>query len=57
MDHRKLLGKYIEHVYNCEGFAFITDSKRRISQPDLFSDEEWAELEKIDGEPVEEGRC
>jgi hypothetical protein len=45
MDYRALLLKYINHVGECEGVTFIADHHRR---PDLFTDEEWAELCRLD---------
>lgn len=39
-----LLIRYIEHVGQCEGSVFLAPWHRT---PDLFSDEEWAELERL----------
>lgn len=49
MDYKKLLMKYIDHVYNSEGVTFLADSKRN-AWPDSvkFTDEEWAELQRLD---------
>lgn len=44
MDYRELLMKYIEHVGEEEGITFINRQPRE----GLFSDEEWAELERLE---------
>ncbi len=48
MDYRALLKKYIQHVHNEEGTSFIWEDWRRGR--DLFSDDEWAELTRLDTE-------
>jgi hypothetical protein len=48
MDYKELLRKYINYVEDCEGVNFITDLPRKPPFVDVvFTDEEWAELEKI----------
>ena len=42
MDYRELLKKYMDHVADCEGVFFLSNSDRV-----KFTDEEWKELEKI----------
>lgn len=45
-----LLGKYIDHVGNCEGVTFLSDHDR---YPNQFTDEEWALLQLIDRQGAE----
>jgi hypothetical protein len=45
MDYRELLKKYIAHVAYYEGISFLRDMDRDAS---LFTDEEWAELKRLD---------
>ena len=46
MDYRELLQKYIRHVGFHEGISFLRDIDRDASV--LFTDEEWAELKRLD---------
>ena len=46
MDAIELLRKYIEHVGNCEGICFLRDCDRT----DGFTDDEWAELQRVANE-------
>lgn len=52
MDHRALLGKYIEHVGACEGVTFLREFDRGGYGSDWpqFTDAEWQELKTIAGE-------
>lgn len=43
MDYRELLRKFINHVGDCEGVTFL----RNVDRTDWFTDEEWAELQKL----------
>jgi hypothetical protein len=47
MDHRQLLRKYIDHVGHCEDNTFLSDWYRELSDG-MFTDDEWAELTRID---------
>lgn len=49
MDHRELLKKYMRHVIDTEGVAFVDDI-HRYSDGVNFSDEEVAELQKVKDE-------
>ena len=46
-DYKDLLLKYINHVAENEGVTFIKDTWRNEN---MFSEEEWAELVKLDEE-------
>lgn len=54
MDYRQLLKKYIDHVGEYEGSTFLQDYMRS-NYPDMpdFTDEEWAELKKLEDEPLD----
>jgi hypothetical protein len=44
MNYRDLLIRYIDHVGQCEGTEFLTDSYRLMSE---LTDEEWDELVRL----------
>lgn len=46
IDYKELLMKYINHVADNEGVTFIKD----CFKGDCFTEEEWAELTKLDEE-------
>lgn len=51
LDHKELLRKYMDHVLVCEGALFTNEFDRRYTAKAAsveFSDEEWAELQRID---------
>jgi hypothetical protein len=48
IDYRGLLIKYIDHVRTCEGTSFLHE--HFFGHKHDFSDEEWAELQKLDKE-------
>lgn len=50
IDYKTLLLKYIELVGYNEGISFIS---KRYKPDNLFTDEEWNELERLD----EDGLC
>lgn len=53
IDYRKLLSKYMAHFGIMEGTCYVQDYHRHGSEPDVvFTDEEWAELQKIFDEPI-----
>jgi hypothetical protein len=61
MDYRALLVKYIWHVDECEGAAFITTGTRYPSDRQ-FTSEEWGELVELEKEsrkvnPMGDGTC
>lgn len=51
MDHRQLLKKYIAHVVVEEGSACLDYKEPWANSPE-FTDEEWAELKKLEREPL-----
>lgn len=60
MNYRALLLKYIDHVGNCEGACYIDPPvivngrpvDHRRASPNLFTDEEWEELNCLREEGV-----
>jgi hypothetical protein len=46
LDYRALLVRYIDHVGQCEGTVFLSSTYRGIGGVP-FTDEEWAELERL----------
>lgn len=48
-NYRELLKKYIQHVGDSEGTDFLGDFARNDfgCDPDRFTDEEWAELQRL----------
>jgi hypothetical protein len=48
MNYRELLKKYIRNVGEWESVTFLSH------QPDYITDEEWAELRKLDAEVIDE---
>lgn len=57
IDYRRLLLLYINHVGECEGIDFISESQRLVSAAHgtKFTDEEWNELVKLKREPPPAG--
>lgn len=51
MDYRQLLKKYINHVGAEEGTTFLAFKGGWEDSPE-FTDEEWAELQKLEAEPL-----
>ncbi len=54
LDYMDLLRKYIRHIIEQEGIAFLREFDRNESNPRLtedvwtvFTDEEWAELQRL----------
>lgn len=50
-DYRKLLLKMMNHFGACEGTCYLGSGWRDYSLK--FTDEEWAELQKMEKEPIE----
>jgi len=50
MDYKELLKKYMAHVGDCEGVNCLDQTPAS----GLFSQEEWDELQKLEGEPYDE---
>jgi hypothetical protein len=50
MDHKKLLKKYIKHVYEVEGSMFLPSIVHDTSRKDDFTKEEIKELELLSEE-------
>lgn len=46
VNHRELLRKYIRHVAESQGDTCLNESQR----PDSVTDEEWAELKRLDAD-------
>lgn len=56
LNYKQLLKKYINHVGEHEGVTFLSDYDRS-SYPEMpiFTDEEWAELKRLDEEEFTNG--
>ena len=52
MDYRLLLKKYIDYVFECEGTNFIEYGPNNYRDGVRFSEEEWAELKRLDAEEL-----
>lgn len=50
IDYRALLSKYISHVGQEEGTTFLFDRPPSSYNDVEFTDEEWAELQLLEGE-------
>lgn len=50
IDYRTLLRKYIAHVTDCEGIAYIADYRGHYMSDVDFTFEEWAELKRLEAE-------
>lgn len=51
VDYEDLLKRYIKHVGECEGTTYLQDWHRDfMSARELFSNEAWGELQRIDQE-------
>lgn len=53
INHAELLRKYIEHVGEAEGVTFLHNERHAYPGFPIFTDAEWAELQRIADKPYE----
>lgn len=52
--YRDLLGKYIEHVEECEGVTFLTSQYKTLAMK-VMTEQEWDLLREVEDEVMEDG--